>query len=246
MRVPRHSSRHSHLLACIATFALSIVLPGQLVAACLLPLPRLVCAEYFQSQAIVIAKLAGLTRVRDSYGDITGTYYSVTVERTLHGEVPRLFRIYEASDIGRADFIWEVDGSYLLFLHEQSPSQGWLIDGCGNSGPLELRGKAIQQIEAIGSTSTGATIHGAVGGRSSALPVAGVTIEVTGPEGVKTAQTNRDGVFEIQVTPGKYQVRARSPGKTFVADDLSYQDPENLALQHGGCAQVQFVQSADK
>jgi hypothetical protein len=215
-------------------------------AVCHAPLPRLVCAEYFHSKAIVIARLAGITRVRDSYGDITGTYYSMTVERTLHGEVPRLFRIYEANDSGRADFIWDVDESYLLFLLEQSPSQGWLIDGCGNSGPSELRGKAIQQVEAISSTSTGATIQGAVGGRSSSHPIAGVQIEATGPDGAKTAQTNRDGRFAMHVSPGKYQVRALSPEKTFIADDLSYEDPGNLVLQNGGCAQVQFVESTKK
>lgn len=216
---------------------------SQLSAVCLQPLPRLVCAEYFRSKAVVVAHLAGLTRVKDSYGDVTGTYYSMTVERTLHGEVPRLFRIYEANDSGRADFIWDIGESYLLFLLEQTPNEGWVIDGCGNSGPTELRSKAIQQLEAISPTSTGAKIQGAVGGRSSSFPFAGVQVEVRGSEGVKTSQTDRDGTFEMQVTPGKYQVRALSTGKTFVAADLSYDDPANLTLQNGGCAQVQFVES---
>jgi hypothetical protein len=216
---------------------------SQLSAVCLQPLPRLVCAEYFRSKAVVVANLAGLTKVKDSYGEVTGTYYSMTVERSLRGDIPRLFRIYQANDSGRADFIWEIGESYLLFLLEQTPNEGWVIDGCGNSGPTELRSKAIQAIEATGPTSTGAKIQGAVGGRSSSFPLAGVQVEVRGPEGMKTAQTGRDGTFEMQVTPGKYQVRALSAGKTFVAADLSYDDPENLALQNGACAQVQFVES---
>lgn len=217
----------------------------QLSAACLQPLPRLVCAEYFRSKAVVIANLAGLTKVKDSYGDVTGTYYSMTVERTLHGEVPRLFRIYEANDSGRADFIWEIGESYLLFLLEQTANQGWVIDGCGNSGPVELRSKAIAQVEATGSNSAYSRIQGAVGGRSSSHPMAGVQIEAQGPAGVKTAQTGRDGTFEIEVAPGNYQVRALSPGKSFVAADLSYDNPDEIGLPAGGCAQVQFVESGE-
>jgi hypothetical protein len=222
----------------VAVLITTVVSSLQVAAVCLQPLPRLVCAEYFRSKAVVVANLAGLTKVKDSYGDVTGTYYSMTVERNLRGDVPRLFRIYEANDSGRADFIWEIGESYLLLLLEQPSDQGWVIDGCGNSGPLEFRGKAIQQIDAISPTSTDAKIQGAVGGRSSSFPLAGVQVEVRGSEGVKTAQTGRDGTFEMQVTPGKYEVRALSTGKTFVPDELSYDDPGNLALQNGGCAQV--------
>jgi hypothetical protein len=219
-----------------------VLVSSQAGALCHEPLPRLVCAEYFRSKAVVIAKLAGITRVKDSYGDVTGTYYSMTVERTLRGDVPRLFRIYEANDSGRAAFIWDVDESYLLFLQEQTPNDGWLIDGCGNSGPSELRGKAIRQVEAIDSASAHATIAGAVGGRSSSFPLAGVQVEARGPGGLNTAETKPDGTFEIQVASGKYQVLAVSPGRTFMADDLTYEDPDSVVLENGGCAQVQFVE----
>ncbi len=219
-----------------------VLVSSQAGALCHEPLPRLVCAEYFRSKAVVIAKLAGITRVKDSYGDVTGTYYSMTVERTLRGDVPRLFRIYEANDSGRAAFIWDVDESYLLFLLDQIPNDGWLIDGCGNSGPSELRGKAIRQVEAIDSASAHATIAGAVGGHSSSFPLAGVQVEARGPGGLNTAETKPDGTFEIQVASGKYQVLAVSPGRTFMADDLTYEDPDSVVLENGGCAQVQFVE----
>lgn len=235
--------KHRHMTRSFAFVASIVIFSLQLGAVCLLPLPRLVCAEYFRSKAVVIAKLAGITRVKDRYGDVTGTYYSMTVERTLRGDVPRLFRIYEANDSGRAAFIWDVDESYLLFLLEQTPNEGWLIDGCGNSGPSELRGKALQQVEGIDSASTRATIAGAVGGRSSSFPVAGVQVEARGPGGVSATETKRDGTFEMQVASGRYQVQALSPDKTFTADDLTYEDPDNVVLENGGCAQVQFVES---
>ena len=47
------------MLQRISIFASLILLPLQLSAACFQPLPRLVCAEYVHSHAVVIAKLTG-------------------------------------------------------------------------------------------------------------------------------------------------------------------------------------------
>ncbi len=97
------------------TSTLLLVLLGiQAGALCNVPRPRLVCAEYFHSKAVVIARLAGTTTVKDDFDDVTGRYYSLTVEQTLRGEVPRLFRVYVANDSGRTTFDWKQGGSYLL------------------------------------------------------------------------------------------------------------------------------------
>jgi|SRR5271165_2777696 len=228
------------------TILLLALLGCQAGALCSVPQPRLVCAEYFHSKAAVIAKLAGVTPVKDSYGDVIGTNYSMTVEQSLRGQAPRLFRIYDGNDSGRATFDWKTGDSYLLFLLREDPNGAWLIDGCGNSGPTELRQQALQQIEAFDPTSGRALIQGAVGGISSSFPVAGVQIEVSGPGGVTTAETKTDGTFEIHVAPGKYQVKAVSPGKTFVGEYISYENPDHLILENGSCAQVQFVETSQK
>lgn len=221
------------------------LLGSQAVALCRVPQPRLVCAEYFHSRGVVIARLDGVTPVKDTYGGLSGAYYSMTVERELRGPVPRLFRIYEGNDTGRATFEWKPGDSYLLFLREEGPNGSWMIDGCGNSGPSNGKLKALQQIEAIDAASDRVLIEGAVGGVSSSIPLAGVQVEVRGPGGVITAaETKFDGTFEIQVSPGTYQARAMEPGKTFVAADLTYEDPDALFLEGGGCAQVQFVEAA--
>jgi hypothetical protein len=180
--------------------------------------------------------------VKDSYGDLVGTYYSMTVEQSLRGQVSRLFRIYEGNDSGRTTFAWKTGNSYLLFLRKEDPDGGWMIDGCGNSGPSELTKRALQQIEAIDSTANYALIQGVVWDFASPGPVAGVKIEARGPGGTNITQTQDDGRFEIRVVPGKYQVRAFGPGKTFVAEDISYEHPDNLVLESGSCAQIQFVQ----
>lgn len=220
------------------------LLGSQAVALCKVPQPRLVCAEYFRSRSVVIATLAGVTPVKDTYGDLAGAYYSMTVDRELHGQVPRLFRIYESNDTGRATFDWKIGDSYLIFLRGDGPSGAWLIDGCGNSGPAERRQKALQQIEAIDPTSDRALIQGAVRGLSSSFPLSGVRVEARGLGTVATSETMADGTFEMHVAPGKYQVTAISPGKTFVSEDLSYEDPDELLLENGGCAQIQFVEAA--
>lgn len=219
---------------------------SQADAFCNLPRPRLVCAEYFHSKAVVIASIAGMTTVKDSYGDVTGTYYSMTAERSLRGEAPRLFRIYEANDSGCATFDWKRGESYLLFLREKTLNGSWEIDGCGNSGPSQLRQKILQQVETIDTTSNRALIQGVVWDHSIPGPVAGAQIEAHGPEGMNTTETKIDGRFEMHVVPGKYQLRAVSPGKTFEAADITYENPDGLVLENGGCAQVQFIESTTK
>lgn len=225
------------------TILLLALSAGQAAAVCNVPRPRLVCAEYFHSKAVVIARLAGITPLKDNYGDIVGTYYSMTVEQTLRGKVPRLFRVYEGDDSGRATFKWKTGASFLLFLREENTNGAWVIDGCGNSGPPEDNQSALDQVDRLDSTSNRGKIQGAVGGTSFLSPIAGVQVEATGPGGVITAETDAVGRFDMRVSPGKYQVRALSPGKTFVGFDLSYENPDNVVVEGGGCAQVQFVES---
>ena len=222
------------------------LLASQAGARCNVPRPRLVCAEYFKSKAVVIAKLDGVTPVKDDYDDLTGTYYSMTVQQSLRGQVARTFRIYQANDPGGAKLDWKTGGSYVVFLRQQTPNGSWTIDGCGNSGPSDSKQSALDQIDMLDPTSNRAKIQGAVGGVSFAFPLAGVQVEARGPGGVITAETNAIGKFEMRVAPGKYQLRALSPGKTFVADEFTYENPDNLLVENGGCAQVQFVESNKK
>ncbi len=37
----------------------------------------------------------------------------------------------------------------------------------------------------------------------------------------------------MRVTPGKYQVKALSPGKTFVGAELSYENPDEVVVENG-------------
>jgi hypothetical protein len=216
------------------------------IAGCNNPRPRLICAEYFQSKAVVIASLNGVTPVKDDFGDLTGTYYSMTVERTLRGQVNKTFRVYQANDTGDPKLNWKAGGSFVLFLREQAGNGSWKIDACGNSGPADSKQSALDQIDMLDPKSNRARIQGAVGGVSFVFPLEGVQIEARGAGGLVTAETGPGGRFDIRVTPGKYQVQALSGGKTFVADRSTYENPDNLLLENGGCAQVQFVEASPR
>ena len=135
------------------------LLAGQAGARCNVPRPRLVCAEYFQCKAVVIARLNGVTPVKDDYDDLTGTYYSMTVEQSLRGQVARTFRIYQANDPAGAKLDWKTGGSYVLFLRQQTPNGSWTIDGCGNSGPSDSKQSALDQIDMLDPTSNRAKIQ---------------------------------------------------------------------------------------
>jgi hypothetical protein len=220
-----------------AMFAAVCLLVPRAAAVCGQPQPRLVCAEYFKSRVVVKARL-----IRSKYvaplNDIDGHFYEMRTENIFRGNIGKSFQVWEENSNGRAGFIWKPGRSYILFLYELFENGGWLLDGCGNSGPVETRQKTLEKIEAIDPTSQRALITGAVG---FADPVGGIQVEASGPTGQTTATTKSDGTFEIHVPPGKYQVRAFGLGKTFVAEDLTYEHPDSLVVEGGGCAQIQFV-----
>lgn len=228
--------------ACL-TVAANAILTARSAAVCGQPQPRLVCAEYFSSRVVVNAKLVR-SRYTAPLNDIDGHYYEMQTERTFRGDIGKSFQIWEENSNGRATFDWKVGHSYILFLQTQELNGGWVIDGCGNSGPLENRQKAREKIDAIDPTSQRALIQGAVRAPSSTR-LTGIKVEARGPAGELTTTTKPDGTFVLHVAPGKYQIRAFSPERTFVADDFTYEKPDDLVLENGGCAQIQFIEAPE-
>jgi len=52
------------------------------------------------------------------------------------------------------------------------------------------------------------------------------------------AKTDSGGRFQIHLPAGRYQIAAALPGWSFEATPFSYENPGNLMLAAGGCAQV--------
>jgi hypothetical protein len=155
--------------------------------------------------------------------------------------IDRVFRVHEGNDSGRATFGWKIGRGYLLFLFYSDSDKAWELDGCGNSGPVSGAKAALQQIAAIQASHDGGVIHGVISQQALSVPVANVHVEARGANGRYTATTNSKGEFEIEVPAGRYAVRATETGFSFATADFSYENPNKVQIESGGCAQVQLV-----
>jgi hypothetical protein len=89
-------------------------------------------------------------------------------------------------------------------------------------------------------------IQGLVNRQELDKPVAGVHIEAKGATGVYGAVTSETGAFRIQAPPGDYSVAAIDNRWLFSKADISYENPQKVQIQSGGCVQIQFVQSGTR
>jgi hypothetical protein len=199
------------------------------------PQPRLLCAEYFSEQTVVIARLVR-SRYVDPKNAIDYHLYSLRAERVLRGRVDPEFPIYEENSSGRASFDWEKGETYLLFLTYRKQDHGWELDGCGNSGPISKSAAALKEIDKITAAANG--VGGTILGEVWLEP--GVTVIAKGAVGSFRATSDERGQFRIHVPAGVYSVQAMKRGARFAANDLSYELPRNVHIENGGCAQLRF------
>jgi hypothetical protein len=227
------------MLKTLASLApvLSLVVPAG--ALCGHPNPRLVCAEYFQEDAVVIAQVVK-SRPVPSAEDVDYTLYTMNVERVLRGGISPRFRVIQGNNSGRVGFSWVKGESYLLFISYNKEYKAWALDGCSNSGPIEEAARTLKSIDQLRAGGHGGTIQGIV------WPDAGATVTARGTTGVFKTTTGEEGEFEIHVPAGEYRVSVRHAGKRFEPDFMSYEDPHGLRVRNGACAQVQFLVSERK
>lgn len=210
---------------------------------CDVPNPRLICAEYFASRVVVEATLVKITPIKDkAEPEFSEAFvYSLRADSVLRGQIDGVFRVYEGNDSGRASFGWKVGEKYLLFLFYLRAERAWGLDGCGNSGPLSGAKAALEQIKTIQTTNhDSGVIHGVAREEGSADAIPPLHIEARGTNGVFRATTNAKGEFEMKVPAGRYIVRVKRAGKKFTPDALSYENPNDLKIEPGGCVQIQL------
>jgi hypothetical protein len=226
-----------------ASLILAGLIPTSAQAVCGQPQPRLVCGEYFSSEAVVEAKVVRSTYIAPQ-NEIDGHIYEMKTEEVLSGNPGSSFDIWEENSSGRAGFEWKSGRSYLLFLTSKK-NRGWELDGCGNSGPLEHAAVALKQIRAI-SARQGGMIQVAVGGDwiEWSPPVTEIEVRASNSQRAYSAITNRRGIAEIRVPAGQYTVTV--PNHRVQAFDFTYDYPEKITIENGECAQVQLVQSPDQ
>lgn len=201
----------------------------------------MVCAEYFNTEAVVIAKVLSSRYVAPT-GAQDYYLYTLQASQTLRGTIKSTFVVYEENSSGRAPFEWERGHSYLLFLYCCREKQDYVVDGCGNSSPIEQAGNVLQRIGAIrtakgGLIDTGVWFNGDEGWDKHAR-----SFEVRRDDGKQfSGQTNRDGRVVFHVPPGHYRVMPKPPLRLEVDDLFTYEDPNDITIVNGSCAQVQFM-----
>lgn len=226
-------------LVCV-TLTLLPVPPAK--AFCFVPQPRLTCAEYYASQLVVEATLAQIKIIGDKNDPvgIEARVYTLKVNRVMRGKTTGNIEVYEGNDSGRATFNWTLGKKYLLFLSYFPRENAWALDSCGNSGPLNLAKASLSEIEAIKAARDGGVIYGVVSQQALSIPIPGVHVEAQGENGDYSATTNEKGEFQMKVPVGRYSIRAVEGGFSFTKADISYEDPQGVQIEPGGCAQVQF------
>jgi hypothetical protein len=227
--------------SCLRCVAVILLFASPAFPFCSVPQPRLVCAEYFRSPLVVKATLIQTKAFRDKDNPegIAGYVYTMRVNQVIRGTKVRTLQVYEGNDSGRATFGWVPKRDYLLFLDYASDEKAWVLDGCGNSGPLTGAAPALSAINAI-RTSGASMIRGVVSEEALSTPLAGVHVEAQSGPRLFAAVTNEQGEFQFNVPPGRYSVSAVETGRLFGEADISYQDLD-YPLEPGGCAQVQIA-----
>lgn len=212
-----------------------ILLAASAGALCPGPRPRLLCAEYFQEDAVVTAKLLRTRHVTPADENEEDYYlYTMQVQRVLRGRIGASFRVIEANGSGRAQFGWRKGESYLLFISYMKKPRAWALDACGSSGPLNGSAEILKGIDRLQTGADGGTIRGSV------LQGGGLTVLIRGKQAVFKAATDKKGNFEIHVPAGVYSARVILEGRRLEPDILSYEDPRRFRVSNGGCAQLQF------
>lgn len=201
-----------------------------------------VCAEFFHSDVVLVGELLSKRDVLDEEGLYEGWYYDFAVQKTFRGKVHEGLTIFMANDSARLPFALEKGRRYLLFA-SPNPAGGLIMgDSCGgNAGPLPESQDSIRQIEAIKTSSAGEEIRGRIVEQAdSNKPLRGVRVVARGDQEQYEALTDDSGWFSIGVPPGRYVVQAESPGWSFRAFELSYDDPNRIVIEDGSCTAIQF------
>jgi len=206
------------------------------MAVCRQPHPR-VCTEFYDSAAVFTGKVVAVRNDPHEEQNPEGWFYRIRVEKSFRGPSGPFIEVYTGNDSAR--FPLEKNRSYLLFAYDYDNIL--YVDCCGNSGFLKDSAELIHQIEEIQNTRSGGEIAGRVGW-GDAPGFAGVRIVALGKTHTYETRTDAKGRFHMKVPEGEYRVRANAPGGGhYLPFDLTYDNPDHIVVQPGGCPQMQFM-----
>jgi hypothetical protein len=189
-----------------------------------------------------VVAIAKLQSVRTVYSDTDPdvNLYTLVTRDVLRGDIGSTFRVWEENSSGRAAFRWTKGTDYLLFLKYFERARAWVIDGCGNSGPVSRSAAVLSAIRSMQTKTPDGLVQGVVSTDSWTTGVPGVAVEAAGNGLTFRAKTDRNGRFEFRLPTGTYTLKAVRQDRVFKTLFYSYENPEKLNITPGYCAQIQF------
>lgn len=129
----------------VATGLVSFFFTAASFAACSSAIP--VSKEMKESEAVIIGTVMSSRLVPQSWDALDGTEYVVHIDRKVKGKQSGEITIFsEHTD----DAIPLQSGTqYLFFLTNNN--QHWMMNTCGNSGPMDDESKVIRQMVHAGN-----------------------------------------------------------------------------------------------
>jgi hypothetical protein len=103
-----------------------------------LPVPK----EMKDSQAVIIGTVMSSRQVPQSWDALDGTEYVVHIDQKVKGKQTGEITIF--SEHRDDAVVLESGKQYVLFLTNNY--QHWMVNACGNSGPMDEAGKVIRQV----------------------------------------------------------------------------------------------------
>jgi hypothetical protein len=104
--------------------------------------------ELKESQVVIIGTVVSARQVPQSWDTLDGTDYVVHIDQKIKGKQSGEITIF--SEHSEDGFNLQTGKQYLLFLTNNY--QHWVVNTCGNSGPLDEESKVIKQlVHAIGN-----------------------------------------------------------------------------------------------
>jgi hypothetical protein len=124
----------------VATGLVCIFSAAASFAACANPMP--VSQEMKESQVVVIGTVMSSRQVPQSWDTLDGVEYVVHIDQKVKGKQTGEISIF--SEHTDDAFNLQAGTQYLLFLTNNN--QHWMVNKCGNSGPMDEESKVIKQM----------------------------------------------------------------------------------------------------
>lgn len=215
-------------------------------AICPFPDPQ-PCNLFFQSSAVFVGKVISSHHIVVVDGDENnneGTVYTLSVGRWFKGDHSKTISVFTPNSSSREPL--DESETYLVFAFNAGRNELRHVIQCGDAFSGKGLEDAIAKTEAVIAANrkrvlpTITVIVGKTDGPTDDALLEGIIVHISGPDGVLSGKTDKNGEFKAQVLPGIYRVKL--PGRKY--EGSFYGNgyfPERVPVSYGECAFVVLV-----